>query len=200
MDHKLVIVALIVYLIGSIPFAFILTKIFGHGDIRTIGSGNIGTTNVLRTGNKLLTVFVLIFDILKGYLPTLFILNYFFYINTYEITNYVLGSIAILGHLFPCWLKFKGGKGVATYIGFLFAVNYILGLFFVFLWLFIAFLKKYSSISSIISLIFIPILMLFLSYKPGICLFFAILSIILIIKHYPNIRRLLNKSEPKIKI
>ena len=200
MDHKLVIVALIVYLIGSIPFAFILTKIFGHGDIRNIGSGNIGATNVLRTGNKLLTVFVLIFDILKGYLPTFFILNYLFYINTNEITNYALGSVAIFGHLFPCWLKFKGGKGVATYIGFLFAVNYILGLFFVFSWLFIAFLKKYSSISSIISLIFIPILMLFLSYKPSICLFFAILSIVLIIKHYPNIRRLLNKSEPKIKI
>ena len=200
MDHKLVIVTLIVYLIGSIPFAFILTKIFGHGDIRNIGSGNIGATNVLRTGNKLLTIFVLIFDILKGYLPTFFILNYLFYINANEITNYALGSVAIFGHLFPCWLKFKGGKGVATYIGFLFAVNYIIGLFFVFLWLFIAFLKKYSSISSIISLIFIPILMLFLSYKPSICLFFSILSIVLIIKHYPNIRRLLNKSEPKIKI
>jgi len=110
-----------------------------------------------------------------------------------------VGSIAILGHLFPFWLKFKGGKGIATYIGFIFAVNYVLGSFFVFLWLIIAFLSKYSSMASIISLIAIPFLMLFLSYNSSVFLFFSLISIILIIKHHPNIKRILNNNESKIK-
>jgi len=180
MENNLLITALIIYLIGSIPFAFIITKISGHGDIRNIGSGNIGTTNVLRTGNKFLAMIVLIFDILKGYLPTFYILNYLFYSNnSNELVTYILGSIAILGHLFPFWLKFKGGKGVATYIGFIFAINYFIGLIFVFLWLFLAFLTKYSSLASICSLLLIPFVMLFLSYQ--------------------NIKRLLNNNESKIK-
>ena len=198
MDNNLIIICLSSYLIGSIPFAFIITKISGQGDIRKIGSGNIGATNVLRTGNKSIAAAVLIFDILKGYLPTLYISNYLFESKYNELTIYILGSIAVLGHLFPIWLKFKGGKGVATYIGFIFAVNYILGIFFVFLWLFIAFIKKYSSLASIISLLAIPFLMLFLDYKPSIFLFFFIISTILITKHYSNIKRLINKSESKI--
>ena len=198
MDYNLVIIYLSIYLIGSIPFAFIITKISGLGDIRKIGSGNIGATNVLRIGNKSIAAAVLIFDILKGYLPTLYISNYLFESNYNELTIYVLGSMAILGHLFPILLKFKGGKGVATYIGFIFAVNYILGVFFVLLWLFIAFIKKYSSLASIFSLLAVPFLMLFLDYKPSIFLFFFIISTILIIKHYSNIKRLINKSESKI--
>ena len=198
MSYNLVIICLSSYLIGSIPFAFIITKIFGHGDIRKIGSGNIGATNVLRTGNKSIAAVVLFFDILKGYLPTLYISNYLYELNYNELTIYVLGSMAILGHLFPIWLKFKGGKGVATYIGFIFAVNYILGVFFVFLWLFIALIKKYSSLASIFSLLTVPFLMLFLDYKPSIFLFFLILSTILIIKHNSNIKRLIHKSESKI--
>ena len=200
MENNLLITALIIYLIGSIPFAFIITKISGHGDIRNIGSGNIGTTNVLRTGNKFLAMIVLIFDILKGYLPTFYILNYLFYSNnSNELVTYMLGSIAILGHLFPFWLKFKGGKGVATYIGFIFAINYFIGLIFVFLWLFLAFLTKYSSFASICSLLLIPFVMLFLSYQPSIFLYFLMISIILILKHYSNIKRLLNNNESKIK-
>jgi len=199
MEYNLFIIILIIYLIGSVPFAFIITKLSGYGDIRNIGSGNVGSTNVLRTGNKFLAIIVLIFDILKGYIPSFFILNYLFNSNSNELIFCMLGSMAIIGHLFPFWLKFKGGKGIATYIGFIFAVNYILGVFFVFLWLFIAFLTKYSSMASIISLFTIPFLMLFLSYKPSIFLFFSLLSIILIIKHQTNIKRLLNKTELKIK-
>ena len=199
MDYNLLIIGILIYLIGSIPFAFIITKLSGYGDIRNIGSGNIGSTNVLRTGNKFLAMTVLIFDILKGYIPTFYIFNYLFNSNSNELNIYVLGSIAIIGHIFPFWLKFKGGKGIATYIGFIFAVNYILGVFFVFSWIFIAFLTKYSSIASIFSLFFIPFLMLFLSYKPSILLFFSLISIILIIKHHSNIKRFLNNSETKIK-
>jgi len=199
MEYNLLFIIILIYLIGSIPFAFIITKLSGYGDIRNIGSGNVGSTNVLRTGNKFLAITVLIFDILKGYIPTFYILNYLFNLNNNELTIYVLGSTAILGHIFPFWLKFKGGKGIATYIGYIFAVNFILGVFFVFLWLFIAFLTKYSSIASIFSLFFIPFLMLFLSYKPSILLFFSLISIILIIKHHSNIKRFLNNSETKIK-
>ena len=198
MEYNLFIIILIVYLIGSIPFALIITKLSGYGDIRNIGSGNIGSTNVLRTGNKFLAFTVLIFDILKGYIPTFYILNYLFDSNNNELTIYALGSMAIIGHLFPVWLKFKGGKGIATYIGFIFAVNYALGAFFVFLWLFMAFLIKYSSMASIFSLFVIPFLMLFLSYNPSILLFFSLISIVLIIKHHANIKRLLNNTEPKI--
>jgi len=198
MEYNLLINAIIIYLIGSIPFAFIVTKISGYGDIRKIGSGNIGTTNVLRTGNKFLALIVLVLDMLKGYLPTFYLLNYIYYSNNNSLTPLILGSMAILGHIFPVWLKFKGGKGVATYIGFIFAVNYILGVFFVLLWLFIAFIKKYSSLASIFSLLATPFLMLFLDYKPSIFLFFFILSALLIFKHYSNIKRLIDKTESKI--
>lgn len=200
MDYNLLIIGILIYLIGSIPFAFIITKLSGHGDIRKIGSGNIGATNVLRTGKKFLALLVLILDILKGFLPTFYISNYIFDLNNSELIVYMLGSLSIIGHLFPIWLKFKGGKGVATYIGYIFAVNYILAIFFIFLWFFIAFLKKYSSLASIFSLFLTPFLMLFLSYKPSIFLFFLIISVILIIKHYSNIKRLLNNSETKIRI
>ena len=198
MEHNLLITALIVYIIGSIPFAFILNKIFGKGDIRNIGSGNVGATNVLRTGKKTLALIVLIFDILKGYLPTFYIMNFLQYSN-YNLIAYLLGSMAIVGHLFPIWLKFKGGKGVATYIGFIFAINYILGLIFVFIWISIFLLKKYSSLASITSLIIIPIIILFFGTEPSIFLFFLIISIIIISKHFPNIKRLLNDNESKIK-
>lgn len=200
MDNNLLVVAFIIYLIGSIPFAFIITKISGHGDIRKIGSGNIGTTNVLRTGNKFLAMLVLIFDILKGYLPTFYISNYFFYSNnSNELVVYMLGSIAVLGHLFPFWLKFKGGKGIATYIGFIFAVDYLIGLIYVLMWILLAFFTKYSSLASICPLLLIPFLMLFLGYQTSIFLFFSLISIILILMHYSNIKRLLNNNESKIK-
>ena len=199
MEYNLLITVLIIYLIGSIPFAFILTKISGLGDIRKIGSGNIGTTNVLRTGNKFLALIVLIFDILKGFIPTFFIFNYFYYSYTNELIAYILGSIAILGHIFPFWLKFKGGKGVATYIGYLFAIDYLLGLIFVFSWLIIAIIKKYSSLASVLSLIILPFVAIILSYENTLIFLFSIISIIIIAQHYSNILRLLNKTENKIK-
>ena len=169
-----------------------INDIFLDQDIRDVGSGNIGTTNVLRTGKKSLAIATLIFDILKGYLSVIITLKYF------NDLIYFSALICFIGHIFPVWLKFKGGKGVATYIGFIFAVNYFLGLIFIFIWLFVAFLKKYSSLASIISLFSIPFIMMFFSYQPRIFIFFYIISIILILKHYPNIKRLLENNESKI--
>ena len=198
MEINFIILALVFYFIGSIPFGYILTKFFGLGDIRDIGSGNIGATNVLRTGNKTLALTVLSLDILKGFLPLIILKNYFL-LNNSEIIIYLIASLTILGHLFPIWLKFKGGKGVATYIGYLFAVNYLLGLIFIFSWLIIAGIKKYSSLASILSLIILPFTAMLLSYENTILLLFFLISVIIISKHYYNILRLLNKTESKIK-
>ena len=188
----------IVYFFGSIPFAYILPKIFGLGDIRNIGSGNVGATNVLRAGNKLLAIIVLAFDIIKGFAP-LFILKNYYHNELSEIIILFIGSAAILGHIFPIWLKFKGGKGVATYIGFLFAINYIFGIIFIITWLLIAFLKKYSSLASITSLVLLPLFLMLFSYEKQIIYLLILINLIIISKHYSNIYRLINKSETKIK-
>ena len=188
----------IVYFFGSIPFAYILPKIFGLGDIRKLGSGNVGATNVLRAGNKLLAIIVLAFDIIKGFVP-LFVLKNYYHNELSEIIILFIGSAAILGHIFPIWLKFKGGKGVATYIGFLFAINYIFGIIFIITWLLIAFLKKYSSLASITSLVLLPLFVMLFSYEKQIIYLLILINLIIISKHYPNIYRLINKSETKIK-
>ena len=188
----------IVYFFGSIPFAYILPKIFGLGDIRNLGSGNVGATNVLRAGNKLLAIIVLVFDIIKGFAP-LFILKNYYHNELSEIIILFIGSAAILGHIFPIWLKFKGGKGVATYIGFLFAINYIFGIIFIITWLLIAFLKKYSSLASITSLVLLPLFVMLFSYEKQIIYLLILINLIIISKHYSNIYRLINKSETKIK-
>ena len=188
----------IVYFFGSIPFAYILPKIFGLGDIRNLGSGNVGATNVLRAGNKLLAIIVLAFDIIKGFAP-LFILKNYYHNELSEIIILFIGSAAILGHIFPIWLKFKGGKGVATYIGFLFAINYIFGIIFIITWLLIAFLKKYSSLASITSLVLLPLFVMLFSYEKKIIYLLILINLIIISKHYSNIYRLINKSETKIK-
>jgi len=188
----------IVYFFGSIPFAYILPKIFGLGDIRNIGSGNVGATNVLRAGNKLLAIIVLAFDIIKGFVP-LFVLKNYYHNELSEIIILFIGSAAILGHIFPIWLKFKGGKGVATYIGFLFAINYIFGIIFIITWLLIAFLKKYSSLASITSLVLLPLFVMLFSYEKKIIYLLILINLIIISKHYSNIYRLINKSETKIK-
>ena len=188
----------IVYFFGSIPFAYILPKIFGLGDIRNLGSGNVGATNVLRAGNKLLAIIVLAFDIIKGFAP-LFVLKNYYHNELSEIIILFIGSAAILGHIFPIWLKFKGGKGVATYIGFLFAINYIFGIIFIITWLLIAFLKKYSSLASITSLILLPLFVMLFSYEKQIIYLLILINLIIISKHYSNIYRLINKSETKIK-
>ena len=188
----------IVYFFGSIPFAYILPKIFGLGDIRKLGSGNVGATNVLRAGNKSLAISVLALDIIKGFAP-LFVLKNYYHNELSEIIILFIGSAAILGHIFPIWLKFKGGKGVATYIGFLFAINYIFGIIFIITWLLIAFLKKYSSLASITSLVLLPIFVMLFSYEKQIIYLLILINLIIISKHYSNIYRLIHKSETKIK-
>ena len=192
-----ILLAFIFYLIGSIPFALIIPKFFGLDDIRNIGSGNVGATNVLRTGNKFIAGIVLLLDILKGYFPILILVMFENENNLIQII--FLGHFTIIGHIFPLWLKIKGGKGVATYIGFLFGINFIFGFIFIVSWIIIAFIKKYSSLSSITSLIILPIYIFFYNYNLLIVLFFIYLSILIIFKHSTNIRRLFNNSEIKIK-
>jgi len=198
MEANYFILISIVYFFGSIPFAYILPKFVGLGDIRRLGSGNVGATNVLRTGNKSLAIVVLSFDIIKGYIP-LIILKYYYFNQLSEFIILLIGSVAIIGHIFPIWLKFKGGKGVATYIGFLFAINYIFGIIFIITWLLIAFLKKYSSLASITSLLLLPLFFMLFSYEKNVIYYLILINLIIISKHYSNIYRLINKSETKIK-
>ena len=181
------------YLMGSIPFGYILTKIFLNKDIRNFGSGNIGATNVLRTGNKLIGYCTLILDILKAIIPIIFIkLNFYEYL-------YISSLSVFIGHVFPLWLKFKGGKGVATYVGILFCINIIFGFIFIFTWLLIYFIFKYSSLSSLIASVSIPIyLMLFLNSKN--IFFFLIMFVLIFFTHRENVKRLINKEESKTKI
>ena len=188
---------IIFYLMGSIPFALLIPKIFGHGDIRNIGSGNVGATNVLRTGNKFLAFLVLCLDVLKGLFP--FILLNLYSENISLLQTIFLCHFSILGHIFPIWLKFKGGKGVATYIGFLFGINLILGLFFLITWLTIALVFKYSSLSSLIATTIAPIYFIIKSDN-YIAIFLIYLLAVIVIKHRENIKRLLNRTENKIKL
>jgi len=180
------------YLLGSIPFGFILTKIFLKKDIRDIGSGNIGATNVLRSGKKSIGYSTLILDITKAVLPVIYVkLNYPDYI-------FVASLSAFLGHVFPVWLKFKGGKGVATYIGILFSINFIYGFIFIGVWLFTFLISRYSSLSSITASLMVPIyLLLFESYN---LVFFIIMFVLILYTHRENVKRLKNKEESKTKI
>ena len=198
MESSFIFLIISSYLIGSIPFAYILTIIFGYGDIRKVGSGNVGATNVLRTGGKSLALLVLILDILKGFTP-LTILFIYYQSEYSNISMFFISSFAVIGHIFPIWLKFRGGKGVATYIGYILGIDYKLGIIFIILWLSIAFLKKYSSLASISSLIALPICAIILSYNLQMIYILIFLSILIIIKHFPNIKRLILRSENKIK-
>ena len=184
------------YLIGSIPFALILTKLLGHGDIRNIGSGNVGATNVLRTGNKYLAFAVLCLDIAKGLLPFL-ILKLLYDTNT--LHSIFLCHFAILGHIFPVWLKFKGGKGVATYIGFLIGFNILLGLYFLVTWIIIALVSRYSSLSSLAASLIAPLYFFFINPNIIVGIFLLYIFLIISLKHRENIKRLMNSSENKIK-
>ena len=149
MDYLIIIV--ISYLLGSIPFGLILTKLFLKKDIRNIGSGNIGATNVLRSGNKLLGYSTLVLDILKAILPVIYVKF------NYPDLIYISSLSVFLGHVFPIWLKFRGGKGVATYVGILFSINLFYGLIFGFTWIIIFLWSKYSSVSSLLGSISIPL-------------------------------------------
>ena len=186
------------YLIGSLPFALILTKLSGFGDIRNIGSGNVGATNVLRTGNKLLAIIVLSLDILKGLIPYLIINIYF---NELSLLNKIfLCHFAVIGHIYPIWLKFKGGKGVATYIGFLFGLNPYIAISFLLIWLVVAYMSKYSSLGSLVGIFVAPVYFIFINFNFNISIFFIYLSFVIVIKHKENIKRLINKTESKIKL
>ena len=181
------------YLIGSIPFGFLLTKIFLKKDIRKIGSGNIGATNALRTGNKLIGYSTLALDIGKAVILLLII--------KFNFSEYLFASsIAVfLGHVFPIWLKFKGGKGVATYVGILFCINIYLVIVFIVSWLVIFTLTKYSSLASMLSSLFVPITSYFLLGDNNYY-FYIIFSLLILITHRENIKRLKNNTESKTKI
>tara|TARA_B110000438_G_C15611858_1_gene562559 strand:+ start:192 stop:821 length:630 start_codon:yes stop_codon:yes gene_type:complete len=191
------------YLIGSVPFGLVLTKMSGLGDIRNIGSGNIGATNVLRTGNKKIAFLTLILDGSKGALA-LFLLTSIL-TNTsilslynYELIMSVVAISSILGHCFPIWLNFKGGKGVATGFGTILFFNLIVGIIALIIWVLIAKLFKISSMSALISYFLIPFLMIFNSAENYFIIASIFISSICWFQHRENIKRLLNRTEPKI--
>ena len=190
---ELFIIGIISYLMGSIPFGLILTKVFLKKDIREIGSGNIGATNALRTGNKLIGYSTLILDVLKAVIPVLYVK-----INFHDAV-YISALCAFIGHVFPVWLKFKGGKGVATYVGILFSLNIIFGLVFGICWLIIFFISKYSSLASLIGSLSIPVYILILEGLENV-FFYVIMFILIFFTHRENIKRLKNKEETKTKI
>ena len=186
-------IGIISYLMGSIPFGFILTKIVLKKDIREIGSGNIGATNALRTGNKIIGYSTLVLDIFKAVAPVVYIK--IFYLDFL----YIASLCAFLGHVFPIWLKFKGGKGVATYLGILFTINFYFGFVFVISWFVTFFISKFSSLSSLVGAASIPIYLVFLTQFDQI-IFFTIMFVLIFFTHRENIKRLKNKEETKTKI
>ena len=189
---EVLIISILSYLMGSVPFGFILTKFFLKKDIRDIGSGNIGATNALRAGNKSLGYGTLFLDIIKAIIPVIYVkFNYPDYI-------FISSLCVFLGHIFPIWLKFKGGKGVATYVGILFSINLIIGFVFIGVWFFTFLISKYSSLSSLFGSLSIPIyLFIFTSQN---LVFFSIMFILILYTHRENVKRLKNKEESKTKI
>tara|TARA_B110000881_G_C18366294_1_gene408935 strand:+ start:55 stop:636 length:582 start_codon:yes stop_codon:yes gene_type:complete len=181
------------YFLGSIPFGLIITKIFLGKDIRNIGSGNIGTTNVLRTGKKTLAAATLLFDILKGYLAIIITYKYF------NDLVFLSALMCFIGHIFPVWLKFKGGKGVATYLGIILGISLMLGIIFVVVWLITTTIFKYSSVSSMLSAMIVFIYSILTSNEMQ-SYFLFIMLIIIIFTHKENIIRLKNSTESKIKL
>ena len=181
------------YLLGSIPFGLVITKIFLGKDIRNIGSGNIGTTNVLRTGKKSLAAATLLFDVLKGYVSILISYKYF------NELIYLSALICFIGHIFPVWLKFKGGKGVAAYLGIILGISFTLGLIFGVAWIIITIIFRYSSLSSILSSMVVCIYSIFTSNEIQTYFLFLIF-VIIVFTHKENIIRLKNSKESKIKL
>jgi len=199
------IVFLFSYFFGSIPFGLILTKIYTGKDVRKIGSGNIGATNVLRIGNKFLALTTLCLDILKGYVPVMITRHYF--PDLLQLSC----LLVFLGHIFPIWIKFKGGKGVATFLGILFALSYGLSVLFVFTWIVVTLIFKYSSVSSIFACLTVFVITLIkdtalksinasLSTSIDIKLILFIFLILIIFTHRKNITNLKNSREKKIKL
>ena len=193
MDINLIIVAIYSYLLGSIPFGLVLTKIFLKKDIRTVGSGNIGATNVLRTGNKFLAVTTLALDLLKGYISVYISIFYF------ESLVSLSALICFIGHIFPIWLKFKGGKGVATYLGVILALSYKLFFIFCITWVSLSLLFRFVSLSSMISSLIVFLYAYFYGINDHALILF-IFFVMILFTHKENILRLKNSTENKIKL
>jgi len=183
------------YLLGSIPFGLVLTKLTGGPDLRAVGSGNIGATNVLRTGKKALAAATLLGDMLKGTIAVLIAQQ--FGLGAAIAGGLAAGLGAFLGHLFPVWLGFKGGKGVATYIGVLLALAWPVAFAFGAIWIAVAAVTRYSSLSGLVASAATPIILWFLDYRPEAALF-LILTVLIWFTHRANIARLLNGTEGKI--
>ena len=180
------------YFMGSIPFGLLLAKFAGHGDIRNIGSGNIGATNVLRTGSKKLAIATLFLDMAKAGGAALLAGQLFGF-----IPSLIAGGAALFGHCFPIWLKFKGGKGVAAYFGILLVIKWPLGLLAAGVWIASAYLTRIVSLSGIITALIVPIAAYFLGF-PKIAIMCAVLGAIIIFRHHENIGRIIAKTEPKL--
>ncbi len=191
--NEIFVIIAISYAFGSIPFGYLITKFFLKKDIRKIGSGNIGATNVLRTGNRIIGYSTLLLDVFKAILPLIIIK---IYMNEYL---FVASLSVFLGHVFPIWLKFKGGKGVATYVGILCCINLYLGIGFGFFWIITLIIFKYSSLSSLVASLSIPFIDYFI-LKNELISFYIIMFVLIFYTHRENIKRLVNKEESKTKI
>ena len=193
MNLDIIYVIIYSYFLGAIPFGLIITKIFLGKDIRDIGSGNIGTTNVLRTGKKSLAAATLLFDVLKGYVSVIIAYKYF------NELVYLSALICFIGHIFPIWLRFKGGKGVATYLGIILGISFMLGVVFSVAWLIAAVVFRYSSLSSILSSMMVCFYSIFANNEIQ-SYFLFIIFVIIVFTHKENIVRLKNSKESKIKL
>ena len=199
---------IICYLIGSIPFGLILTKLFDNNDLRNIGSGNIGATNVLRTGNKILALLTLILDLSKSFIPLFIFFKLYPHPRIYDFFNFIsvdqifliliFGYFFVLGHCFPIWLKFKGGKGIATSLGVILSIDFFIGLCLLTIWILVFLVFKISSLSSLISSISFPILIFFKYEKVNLLYLSILLTIFVFFTHRANLIRLLKKEEKKI--
>ena len=192
MGNENILALVLGYVLGSIPFGLLIARFAGHGDIRDIGSGNIGATNVLRTGSKKLAVFTLLLDMGKAAAAALLAAHFFGF-----VPSLIAGGAALFGHCYPVWLKFKGGKGVATYFGVLFAVFWQIGLVAAAVWIVSALLTRIVSLSGIITSVIVPIAAYFMG-GPKIAILCVVLGAIIILRHRENIGRISSRTEPKI--
>lgn len=194
------------YLLGSIPFGLVLTKMAGYGDIRKIGSGNIGATNVLRTGNKTLALLTVLLDAFKAGIAA-WAAYHLVKNNAYIFCNYITtentvasliaGTMGVIGHNFPVWLKFKGGKGVASAFGFILMTNWQIAVLVLITWLVMAILFKYSSLAAITAAASVPFYAFFMA-EPVYAIFYTAVALLVLVRHHTNISRLLKGQESKI--
>lgn len=194
------------YFLGSVPFGLVLTRLAGLGDIRKIGSGNIGATNVLRTGRKDLALLTVILDASKAgiaayvaekLVPDTGFVLFGLYTTANVLAGLIAGTFGVLGHNFPVWLKFKGGKGVASAFGFIVATNWQLGLIALGVWLVMAFMFRYSSLAAITAAASVPVFAFFLT-EPVYAVFYSAIALLVLVRHHANIKRLLTHQESKI--